>query len=124
MFILVTSLLLLVAAAVFFVRPPSQLPKFASNIAGGVLTLAGLFLFAMLSYIDVPDGQIVTKFRKYLGEPLPAGQIIALDGQRGPQAEIVGPGFHPDFFVRLIYDLDYHQTLVVPEGKIGLVTAH
>ena len=37
---------------------------------------------------------------------MPPGQIIAFDGQKGPQASILGPGFHLIPLVNVLFEFD------------------
>ncbi|HLD43856.1 MAG TPA: hypothetical protein VJC18_00355, partial [bacterium] len=62
-------------------------------VRGVALVLATFFLF-LTSYVTVDQDQVGHLKRIYLASDMPAGQIVALPGQKGPQAEILGPGFH------------------------------
>ena len=49
--------------------------------------------------IDQDEVGIVHK--QFFGKPLPTGQIIARDGEMGPQAEILGPGLTSEVAVEV-----------------------
>jgi hypothetical protein len=55
---------------------------------------------------------------------LPAGKIIAVNGENGPQARIFTPGFHFEPLVNVLYEVSTEQTEVnVPDGKIARLVA-
>ena len=91
---------------------------------GVVLAAVGLFLLASTSFVYVdPDGVGHLK-RIYAFEELPRGRIVALEGEKGPQADILGPGFHFIPFVRVLYDYEEFEVLTVPEGYYGQIKAN
>jgi hypothetical protein len=55
-----------------------------------VLVLLGLFLFISTSFAIVGPEEVVHLTRVYLGKPMPSGQVIALRGEKGRQAEVLG----------------------------------
>jgi hypothetical protein len=100
------------------------LPKLVSGIAGAVCLLIGTSLFVSTSYVNIGENNIATKTRVYGGQDLPTGKIIALGGQKGPQADIIGPGFKFIPGVNFIYNVDdRHTVLTIPEGKYGMLIA-
>lgn len=75
--------------------------------------------------VIVPEDRIgiVTKKFKLLGrQELPAGRIIATDGEAGFQAKTLAPGV---YFWKWFwqYTITFEPFTVVPTGKIGLVLA-
>ena len=60
--------------------------------------------------------------RVYLAADLPPGRIIALPGQKGPQAEILGPGFHFRPLLNVLYDVEERDVVQIPEGYYGQIT--
>jgi hypothetical protein len=87
---------------------------------------ASLVIFAIggflsRSFIIIDGDEIGALKRIYLGDQLPPGRIIALDGQNGPQAEMLGPGFHLIPFIRVIYEIEYFPVQEIPEGQYGLL---
>lgn len=89
----------------------------------------GLAIFALLficstSYVHIDADKVGHLKRVYLASDLPAGRIIALPGQKGPQAEILGPGFHFRLLLNVLYDVDDDTSVVnVPEGKCAYLVA-
>jgi hypothetical protein len=61
--------------------------------------------------------------RIYMAADLPTGQIIAENGQKGPQSEILGPGFHVSPFINFFYDIGTEPVFDVPEAHYGLLVA-
>ncbi|MCC2110486.1 MAG: hypothetical protein KDJ16_00455 [Hyphomicrobiales bacterium] len=90
---------------------------------GIVLTAFGLFLLASTSFIFVNADGVGHLKRIYAFEELPGGRIVALAGEKGPQAGILGPGFHFIPFVRVLYDYEEFDVISVPEGYYGQLTA-
>ena len=85
--------------------------------------LIALFLLARLSWVHIDADHVGHLKRIYAMSELPPGRIVALDGQKGPQARTLGPGFHLLPFVRLLYDLETFPVVAVPEGFYGQITA-
>lgn len=83
-------------------------------------------LFRLFGIIIIPEDKIglVTKKFVLFGDKkeLPAGRIIAVDGEAGFQAQPLAPGI---YFWKWIwqYEITLQGFTVIPEGKIGLVVA-
>lgn len=83
-------------------------------------------IFRLLGIIIVPEDKIglVTKKFVLFGDKkeLPAGRIIAIDGEAGFQAQPLAPGI---YFWKWIwqYEITLQGFTVIPEGKIGLIVA-
>lgn len=92
-------------------------------ISGVVLILVGLFLLLSTSFIFVDANSVGHLKRIYAFKELPEGRIIALDGEKGPQAQILGPGFHFIPLVRVLYDFEEWEVVTIPEGYYGQLTA-
>jgi len=59
---------------------------------------------------------------KHVGAPLAGGAIVARHGEQGPQAEILGPGWHFGF-LPFLYEVETVPVAVIEHGKLGFVTA-
>jgi hypothetical protein len=68
----------------------------------------------------VPPGYMAVLTAK-VGEPLPAGQILAQPGQQGIQEAVLGEGRH--FRNPLFYDWEIRPVLTIPTGKVGVVVS-
>ncbi len=78
---------------------------------------------ASLSFVVVDQDSVGHLRRIYLGQSMAPGQIIAFEGENGPQARILGPGFHLIPFVNLLYDVEDLPVVDVPQGQYGLLVA-
>ncbi len=55
------------------------------------------------------------------GDALPPGQILAQPGQKGIQEQVLGEGRH--FLNPWLYDYQIKPIVVIPAGKVGVVTS-
>ena len=62
-------------------------------------------------------GQIEVLNKIYGTTSLPGEHIIATNGEKGPQAEILTPGWHPWFLVNVIYQVENKKVVSIPSGK-------
>lgn len=86
---------------------------------GGVVGLVVLFLAAGSWVIaENESGLVIKRF----GKPLPPGRLIALDGEAGFQARMLGPGWHHMMW-RWQYKLQRVPLVVVRPGELALVVA-
>ena len=96
---------------------------FSSRFMGIILVLIGGFMLLSSSFILVDANSVGHLKRIYAFEELPEGRILALDGEKGPQAQILGPGFHFIPLVRVLYDFEEWDVVTIPEGYYGQLTA-
>ena len=89
-----------------------------SRVSGAVFSLLGLFLLTASSFVFIDGDRVGHLNRIYAFEELPEGRIIALDGQKGKQARILGSGFHLIPLVRVLYDVEECQVIIVPDTAI------
>jgi hypothetical protein len=94
-----------------------------SRLGGVALILAGLGLLASTSFVQIDANRVGHLKRVYGWQELPAGRIIALEGQKGPQARILGPGFHMIPLVQVLYTVEQIDVVRVPEGSYGEIVA-
>ncbi|MEQ8824612.1 MAG: SPFH domain-containing protein [Filomicrobium sp.] len=96
----------------------------AGGLLGAVASIVvGLFLLASTSFVLIDADSVGHLKRIYAFQELPKGRIIALSGQKGPQAKILGPGFHFIPLVRVLYDVESYPVVKVPEGHYGEIVA-
>ena len=100
-----------------------QQAKTSTKILQITLFAIGIFGLASRSFVIVDANEVGHLKRIYLASNLPPGKIIAADGEKGPQSEILGPGFHFRFLVKILYDVEYYPVTNVPEGQYGLLVA-
>lgn len=91
-----------------------------------LLALLALTLIAALSGLVVIGerqvGIVVKKF-DWGGKSLPPGQLIALNGEAGYQADTLAPGWH-FFYWPWQYTVIKASVIVVPQGEIALIVAN
>ena len=90
-------------------------------VVGIILILVGLVFLASTSFVFVGTDK-AGHLKRIYGEQLPSGRIIALPGQQGPQAEILGPGFHFRPLLNVLYEVESLGVVEVPEGFYGQIT--
>jgi len=61
--------------------------------------------------------------RIYWGSEMPAGRIIAMPSEKGPQARIAMPGFHFELFVKVSHDIETFEVVEIAQGKYGFLTS-
>lgn len=103
--------------------PQDALKALGFKLTGILFFAVGLFLFASTSFVIVGADEVGLMKKIYLGKSMKPGQVIAFDGENGPQAKILSPGFHFSPFLRVIYSIDFEQVVEVPAGFCGKVVA-
>ncbi len=95
----------------------------AGRVALWVLSLS-LFAFGLVvgSSVVIDENEVGIVHRQFFGRALPTGQIIARDGEMGPQAEILGPGWHFGYYP-FTFQVRIDRVISVPSGQVGFVTA-
>ena len=82
-----------------------------------------LISLALTSYVHVESDEIAVLNKIYGTTSLPGEHIIATNGEKGPQAEILTPGWHPWFLVNVIYQVENKKVVSIPSGKYGFLNA-
>ncbi len=124
LYVIVGSLLILFGVMAMLKRatqapmPQGKIATLGSAIGGPVLgvllILAGLGVLASTSFVLIGADRVGHLKRIYLADDLPPGRIIAVDGQKGPQAEILGPGFHFRPLLNVLYDVEERAVVTIP----------
>lgn len=83
--------------------------------------LLGLFVVSLGAW-SIREDQAGLVIRKY-GRALPAGQLIALDGEAGYQADLLAPGLHLGLWLWK-YTVKKVPLVFVEPGEIALVVAN
>jgi len=87
-----------------------------------VCIVLGLLCLLATSWIIVDSDKVGHLKRVYLASDLTPGRILAAPGQKGPQAEIIGPGFHFMPFVRVLNKFEEFPVIHVSEDHYRTVT--
>ncbi len=90
-------------------------------LVGGVVIFVPLFFGGLVVIGEREVGIVVRKFT-VSGRGLPAGSLIALNGEAGLQADTLAPGWHWGFWPWQ-YSVKKESVIVVPQGEIALIVA-
>ncbi|BAY24233.1 hypothetical protein NIES2100_40270 [Calothrix sp. NIES-2100] len=90
-------------------------------LLGGVVVFVPLFFGGLVVIGEREVGIVVRKFT-FSGRGLPAGQLIALNGEAGLQADTLPPGWHWGKWPWQ-YSVRKESVVVVPQGEIALIVA-
>lgn len=116
--LLFTVLAIVALGASFVVTLPA-----AGRVALLVLA-ASLFGFGLVvgSSVVIDENEVGIVHKQFFGAPLPTGQVIARHGEMGPQAAILGPGWHFGYYP-FTYSVRVDRVFTVAPGQVGFVTA-
>lgn len=95
---------------------------FKGPVAGAMMVLIGLGFLASTSFVLIAADKVGQLKRIYMASDLPPGRIIAVEGQKGPQAELLGPGFHFRPLLNVLFDVEQFDVVQIPEGFYGQIT--
>jgi uncharacterized membrane protein YqiK len=86
-----------------------------------LIAVVAIFLLIVLwkSFVIVGSTQMATIEQKYIGKEMTDGRTVALRGEAGIQARLLGPGFH--FLIPFLQKAKKYYFIVVEEGYIGVV---
>ncbi len=112
-----TMLAVAALAAAWMANIP-RLARVALVVMSPALLILGMILG---SSVVVPADQTGV-INRLFGSPLPSGDIVARHGEQGPQAEIIGPGWHFGYFP-FLYEIELAPVVVIAPGSLGFVTA-
>ncbi|QSJ19769.1 flotillin family protein [Nostoc sp. UHCC 0702] len=90
-------------------------------LIGGVVIFVPLFFGGLVVIGEREVGIVVRKFT-LSGRGLPAGRLIALNGEAGLQADTLAPGWHWGYWPWQ-YSVKKEPVIVVPQGEIALIVA-
>lgn len=90
-------------------------------MVGGVIIFVPLLFGGLVIVSETQVGIVVKKF-SLKGRSLPAGRLIALEGEAGYQADTLAPGWHWGYFPWQ-YSVIKEPAIVVPQGEIALLVA-
>jgi hypothetical protein len=87
------------------------------------LSLAAVFMALATSFVIIDQDKVGHLKLIYGVKQLPPGHILAMNGEAGPQAVILGPGFNFKLLLNLLYDVEQLPVTEVPEGHYGFIVA-
>jgi hypothetical protein len=68
----------------------------------------------------VPPGKMLVITSKN-GDPMPAGEVLADEGQKGIQKKVLGEGWH--YVTPIIYTTELKDNTIIKPGHVGIVTS-
>jgi hypothetical protein len=106
-------------------RPVGLSAKAKFRLTVTAVLIVGVAVFLLLTWRTffkyVPAGKHRVVVAK-TGSAVPAGHILADEGEQGPQKKVLGEGWH--FVMPIINTVeDAEDNTVIPPGKVGVVTA-
>lgn len=94
-----------------------------SLIIGAVILFGGgLFLMIILGVVVINERQVGVVVKKFAARALAPGQLVALHGEAGYQADTLAPGWRFGYWPWQ-YTVIKAPVTVIPQGEIGLVVA-
>jgi hypothetical protein len=121
-----TILLLIILFALGAIFTPRFIPArfgWLQTSARVALSLAAIFMALATSFVIVDQDKVGHLKLIYGASKLPPGHIIAMHGEAGPQAEILGPGFNFKPLLNILYDVEQLPITEIPEGHYGYIVA-
>jgi uncharacterized membrane protein YqiK len=90
-----------------------------------VIALAIILLLTIYTIysaiVNVGGDELATLERRWIGSEMAEGRTVALSGEVGVQARILGPGLH--FMIPFIFKATKHKYLVIRNNQVGIVYA-
>ncbi|MCP5367913.1 MAG: hypothetical protein H6907_12520 [Hyphomicrobiales bacterium] len=117
---LVGAIILFVAAMIVPTFLTQRFLKIAVRSAG---VLAAVFAVASTSFVIIDADEVGHLKRIYGGGRLAAGKVLAAEGENGPQARVLPPGFNFEFMLRIFNEVERRPVTEVPEGHYGIMVA-
>ncbi|MEN9360953.1 MAG: hypothetical protein RL095_2488 [Verrucomicrobiota bacterium] len=112
------SLFALAALTYAVLGPLPKLARMALFVLSPLLFLIGFLIGSSVTVAADEIGVVIRHF----GKTMKPGAILAQDGEQGPQARILGPGWHFGYWP-FLYEVERQPVFQVPAGKLGFVTA-
>ncbi len=108
--------------------PPFVPTRFRSlYLTWGARLLGTLIILGALletSIVTIPDGHVGTMFKVIGGSSLENGRIIAVNGENGPQGDLLTPGIHVIPLINIFNQVNDHQDqVVISANQIGVLSA-
>ncbi len=92
--------------------------RIALVVMSGLLVITGFLIGSSVVIAADKTGVVM----KHFGTPLAPGSIIARNGEQGPQALILGPGWHFGY-IPFMYEVSEVDVALIEHGKLGFITA-
>ena len=89
----------------------------------GLLVFALIFLPNIAGLVVIGESQVGIIIKKFSGKNLPAGRLIAINGEAGIQADTLPPGWHFGYYPWQ-YSVQKSPVITISQDEIGLIIAN
>ena len=86
------------------------------------LSVVGVIILYFVSCVYIPESKVGVVIKRFAFKNLPPGEIIALNGEAGYQADTLAPGLHFGFWI-VQYHIEKVPMVRVPQGELALIVA-
>ncbi len=119
------AIIIMVAAILCprLVPPRETYTSIARNGIRFVGILIALLILASTSFVHIKADETGHVEKIYGIKSLKGGRIIAYEGEKGPQAEIMPPGFHIKPLLTVINNVTKMKVVTIPVGRYGYLNA-
>jgi len=93
---------------------------FGVAVVGAILAT---FASTLLGLVVIGEREVGIVIKKFAAKSLPAGRLVALNGEAGYQADTLAPGWHFWYWFWQ-YSILKVPMLVIPQGEIALILAN
>src|SRR5262245_28779060 len=117
---------ILIGIAIILVAPTSlkgSRLEPLTDLARGIGALIVILSVLGTSYVFVEGDETGHIEKVYGTSSLEKGAIIATQGEKGYQADVLAPGFQFSFLINILNNVTKKPVVVVPNGKVGLLLA-
>ena len=91
------------------------------NLIWMVPAVAFVIILICKSFVNVGAKKLAVVERKFIGKEMADGRTIALKGEVGIQARVLGPGLH--FLIPFIENAKKYDITIIEDNEIGVVEA-
>ena len=100
----------------------AQMKPFGKWVRGGFFIFT-LVIVASTSFVFVEENETGHLVKIYGASGLEDGKIIAAQGEKGPQARVLPPGFNFEFLLNIVFQVEKKEVIEIPEGNYGYLVA-
>ena len=123
-FMLVGFMLMLIGLFVAFFGQVYGINVILGWLIGlGLMGAGFLLLAAAAGLVIIGERQVGVVVKKFSTKSLPAGRLIASNGEAGYQADTLAPGWHFGYWTWQ-YTVTKAPLIIIPQGEVGLVLAN
>jgi regulator of protease activity HflC (stomatin/prohibitin superfamily) len=120
---LVIFAILFLICAVVAPRYMNQEKPVVRLVARVICATLAILCVVSTSFVYVGQNETGHLDKIYWGDSLKNGSIIATNGEKGPQADILPPGFHFQPLLNFIYNVTTKPIVEVKDGEYGYLIA-